>query len=143
VDAVAQHGTATAVGLPALPDGWRYGLMVALAHTERGGLPAPSGAAEGTGHAHGALGTRHPQDHPRDSLLAADLGPPSLLGVKTEWHFGRSQAAGHALGGLREATLVLVSPTGELFDVLYGELSLEGAATGEPPAAGGGHDHGA
>ncbi len=138
VDAVAQHGIATAVGLPVLPDGWRYGLVVALAPTERSGLPGPS-SPEGTGHAHGALGVTSAQG----GLFAFDLGAPTVSGASTAWHFGASQVAGHGLGALREATLLLVGPMGELHDVLHGELSLEGAAGGETPAAGGGHEHGA
>lgn len=138
VDPPAHHGIATAQGLPPLPEGWRYGLLLELEHTERGGLPGAAAGGEGTGHSHGALTALE-----QSGRSMIDLGAPTIARATTEWHFSEAHVAGHALGAVRAATVHLVDPAGGTHAVLHGALELEETGGEAAPAGGGGHDHGA
>lgn len=146
VDMHDKMGMVMAAGLPELPDGFSYLVMLQTAEDDRAALPG--GQSEGSaGHAHGALTGPAGQTSPlasADDLTAVPAGSLNATTNIGEWmlEVTSSSIGGRSLGTIRAAMIMIIPATGAPVMVLSGQVEegSESAAGGEE--GGGGHDHG-
>ena len=143
-DVVGDTGEVTVRGLPILPLGFDYSVMLMLAHDPWAELPGEGGNAGGGGHAHGALTDANASSE-EGGLATVGLGFIRAPGGVGSLSFATGDLDGHPMGALRAGMLMVVpsdgsgAPSGM---ILFGEVGLETGADADDEE-GGGHEHGA
>ncbi len=155
VDVVGGRGLVRVTGLPSLPDGFSYAVMVHVTPDPRTWIPgAESGAA--VGHVHGALtgSSGAPATHAHDEhapppdqvpVFVQPLVPSTTAPGYLETAFSAADLAPLPLGGVRGGMVVLRSSDPGVASVLImvGDVTANPASGGSSSAPASGHVHGA
>ncbi len=153
VDVVGGRGLVRVTGLPSLPEGFSYTVMLHVTPDPRTWIPGDEDEGS-VGHVHGALtGTSdvglphaHEGDPPPDQVpvLVQPLGPSIAAPGTLESVFSAADLAPLPLGGVRGGMVVLRSSDPSVASVLLmvGDVTAN-PASGASSAPASGHVHGA